>query len=40
MMKLAFFRVFEDCVAIQITHEHSDVMKQKSVIVSVHCDSK
>ena len=25
--KLAFLRVFEDCVARHITHEHSDVMK-------------
>lgn len=40
VMKLAFFRVFEDCVARHIIHEHSDVMKQKSVIVSVYCDSK
>lgn len=38
--KLAFFRVFEDCVDRHITHKHSDVMKQKSVIVSVYCDSK
>ena len=28
------FRVFEDCVVSHITHKHSDVMKQKSVIVS------
>ena len=34
MKKLSFFRVFEDCVVSHITHEHSDVMKQKSVIVS------
>ena len=32
--KLSFFRVFEDCVVSHITHKHSDVMKQKSVIVS------
>ena len=31
--KLTFFRVFEDCIVSHITHEHSDVMKQKSVIV-------
>ena len=33
--KLAFFKVFEDCVVNHITHKHSDVMKQKSVIVSI-----
>ena len=33
--KLSFFEVFEDRVVYHIIHEHSDVMKQKSVIVSV-----
>ena len=32
--KLPFFRVFEDCVVSHITHKHSEVMKQKSTIVS------
>ena len=32
--KLSYFKVFEDCVVRHITHKHSDVMKQKSVIVS------
>ena len=32
--KLLFFIVFEDCVGSHVTHKHSEVMKQKSVIVS------
>ena len=32
--KLPFFIIFEDCVGSHVTHKHSEVMKQKSVIVS------